>query len=875
MSVSQQLTGIHPPDSLSCSHCDALLPTSAIFCGSCGERVEKGKNGEQEIRTENSDDAWVQNDDTVRLPSLSQTYLKRWQSSRAVKSSIAGTWQRVPETEVPAVLEEVTEKRPALKRRITPSLPTISYIPQRNIIVNASRSNWLWPTIIILSAIAAGLVNAVFTNTAMRPAIEFWFLCVCPGIVLVRFLRLKEPVVEWTLALALSFAIDAIVAAIQLYAGRWSPTGTLSILIGFCLVMAIVQLARRVPATGIKTYSMIKAMKRLVRVRTNAEGTSLVFKPLDIILLLLPLLALFLWSISLQTISLNAMNDLGLISALSPRIIVALGILVVSFAVTLQRHQVRVSLLAFQLMCIILILYTTPNLIEEALRFAPVYRSAGYTDYIMQTGTVASHLDFYFNVPGFYVLNALFTKVAGYSTILTYAGWAPLFYNLIYAGPMYTIFTSITTNKRLVWLSLLFFYLTNWVGQDAFSPQGLNFFLYLVIIMVLLRWFRVSPKKQVQLGKDASLVQKFFVWLKAPDPQSPPIEPWQQRGLLCGLILIFGLGVFSHPLTPFFTLLSVGILVVFRRCHPFWLPILMLAMVAFWDIVMVGPYASQHYNLIKSFGNLIGNVPKSITSGKLSGDALYHVIATMRLYMTVLLWFLAFLGGIKHLRQGNRAITLALLAIAGFPLVAAQGYGGEMLMRIYFFTEPFMCLFAASLFFDNSMTIARTPTRIYATFTWRTATIIAANLFLLGTFFFTRYGDEHVDYISYGEWNAVQYLYQIAPANAFLLSAWDYSPLYFKNYAKYDIQTLASAYPETVMNTNANGVIDLMINENHRYSYIIFSQEEQVYATSYNGLPSNALQRLETSLLRTGRFKLVYRNSDAQILQFVEDRGGT
>jgi len=604
----------------------------------------------------------------------------------------------------------------------------------------------------------------------------------------------------------------------------------------------------------------------------DAVGALRVFKrPVvaDILLLLLPLLALFLWSISLQTVTLNDMNDLGLISALSPRIIAGLAILVVSFAVTLQRQEVRVSLLAFQLICIILILYATPNLIEEAPRFAPVYRHAGYTDYIMQNGTVAASLDIYFNWPGFFVLSALFTRVAGYSTILTYAGWAPVFFNLIYLGPMYTIFTSITTNKRLVWLSLLFFQLTNWVGQDYFSPQGFNFFLYLVIIAILLKWFRMPPKKQVQLGKDASLVQKFFAWLKAPDTQSPSIGPWQRRGLLCCMILVFGLIVFSHPLTPFFTLLSVSALVVFRRCYPFWLPILMVAMMAFWYIVVAGPYLSRHYNLLASLGNLFGNLPTTITSGKLSGDPLYHIIAIVRLSMTVLLWLLAFLGGMKRLRQGNRDITPILLAIAGFPLLAAQSYGGEILMRIYLFTEPFMCFFAASLFFDNSAAIARKPTRARAAFPWRTATITVSSLILLSVFFFTRYGDERVNYVSYDEWNAVQYLYQIAPANAYIVEAWSDAPIPFENYAKYTIDTLTYDLPEAVINPNIDEIVQFFENDGYLNSYIFFSQEEQVQATSYGGMPGDTLQRLEIGLLHTGKFKLIYRNSDAQILQFI------
>ncbi len=37
----------------------------------------------------------------------------------------------------------------------------------------------------------------VHRHIVVRPAIVFWFLIVCPGMVLVRFLRLKEPAIEW------------------------------------------------------------------------------------------------------------------------------------------------------------------------------------------------------------------------------------------------------------------------------------------------------------------------------------------------------------------------------------------------------------------------------------------------------------------------------------------------------------------------------------------------------------------------------------------------------------------------------------------------------------------------------------------------------
>ena len=114
---------------------------------------------------------------------------------------------------------------------------------QEDKLVSVSWLTWLWPTIIMLSAAAVGLVTFVFPGTVVRPALVMWFLFVCPGMTVVRFLRLAEAVIEWMLAFALSFAIDACVASILLYAGWWSPVRVLSILIGFCLVGVMMQLA--------------------------------------------------------------------------------------------------------------------------------------------------------------------------------------------------------------------------------------------------------------------------------------------------------------------------------------------------------------------------------------------------------------------------------------------------------------------------------------------------------------------------------------------------------------------------------------------------------------------------------------------------------
>ena len=102
---------------------------------------------------------------------------------------------------------------------------------------------------------------------------------------------------------------------------------------------------KTIPINTIKTNIRDTGSKK-------ATNTSLLFNwpdTMDIILFLAVISSLVLWFFSLKPVSLNTMSDLGLVSALSPATIVAPGILVVSFALTLQRRKVRAFLLTLHL----------------------------------------------------------------------------------------------------------------------------------------------------------------------------------------------------------------------------------------------------------------------------------------------------------------------------------------------------------------------------------------------------------------------------------------------------------------------------------------------------------------------------------------------
>ena len=110
------------------------------------------------------------------------------------------------------------------------------------LVLHASRSVWLYPTMIMLSIVAASLSTFVFSDSVTHQFLIIWFLFVCPGMTVVRFFRLNEVAIEWLLAFALSIAIDAFIAGILLYAGWWSPRNIFIVLIGFCLIGVMMQL---------------------------------------------------------------------------------------------------------------------------------------------------------------------------------------------------------------------------------------------------------------------------------------------------------------------------------------------------------------------------------------------------------------------------------------------------------------------------------------------------------------------------------------------------------------------------------------------------------------------------------------------------------
>jgi len=103
------------------------------------------------------------------------------------------------------------------------------------------RRSLLWPITILLSVGAVSFVTFVNVGNPIQGIAVLWFVTLCPGMSLVPLLKLRQLVIELTLAVALSLSIDAIVVGIFLYTGRWSTPDMLWVLVAVCLIGSMLQ----------------------------------------------------------------------------------------------------------------------------------------------------------------------------------------------------------------------------------------------------------------------------------------------------------------------------------------------------------------------------------------------------------------------------------------------------------------------------------------------------------------------------------------------------------------------------------------------------------------------------------------------------------
>ena len=102
-----------------------------------------------------------------------------------------------------------------------------------------------WPLGLLYTAASVGAVVAAGGESMPRTVGVLAFLLVCPGLALLRLAGRFDGLSTVVLALALSIALDMIVALVLAYAGLWSAHVVLGILIAIVVAAVAADVHRR------------------------------------------------------------------------------------------------------------------------------------------------------------------------------------------------------------------------------------------------------------------------------------------------------------------------------------------------------------------------------------------------------------------------------------------------------------------------------------------------------------------------------------------------------------------------------------------------------------------------------------------------------
>ena len=583
-------------------------------------------------------------------------------------------------------------------------------------------------------------------------------------------------------------------------------------------------------------------------------GTKTLYPTLDAsgpgLCTLVALLSFWLWAGALGGIDPREITDLGLVSVLPWQVFASLFLLTVSFCLLLHCRPFNVGVGVLHLGLLVVMLYGMTSFIEDVPRFAVSLRHAGAADFIIQHGSLDANVDAYFNWPGFFALAALFTKLTGLNSAIDLAGGAAIYFNLLYLGAVAMILRSATSDARVIWLGTWIFCISNWVGQDYFSPQALSYFLHLVILGIVLSWFRRERYRSADGdAADAELL--------------PSATVAQRVGLLAVAILLYAAIVPSHQLVPFATLFGVIALVAFRRTTARGLHVLMAVLVLGWVSFAAVNYLSGDIGLITSdVANVSGN-PTADSSKHLSGSPDHLFVLRIRLVMTAGLWGLALLGATRRLARGHRDVTLAALALAPIPLMVLQGFGGEVLLRVYLFSLPFAAFFIATLFYPSLTSRA----------TWgTTAAVAVVCVSVLGCFLFARYGDEKINQFTESELQVIDRLYDVAPEGALLVTGSVNVPWQSQRYTDYRYLTLSKVTSDKGRALPTLGAVETAMKQRPEgCAFVLMSRSQRTYADLLGIWPQGTLGRLEAQIINSTRFDQVFASDDAAIYR-LDDR---
>lgn len=559
-----------------------------------------------------------------------------------------------------------------------------------------------------------------------------------------------------------------------------------------------------------------------------------------------------LWAWSLPQTDVAAMTDFGLLSVLPLTYWAGLAVLSASFVLHVSRGGSRRVAIAHVLL-LVLMLHATPTLIYTALRYAWAWKHVGVVDYILRNHNpyIGNGFSAYAGWPGFFTLNATLTGGSGLHSALAYASWGPMVFNLLDLVPIVVILRTFTSDRRHIWTAIWLYELANWVGQDYFSPQAAAYFLYLCVIACCLRWLEDPRRGRHPLDG------------RARNVTSMPRSDVPRRTLAYAVIalLIVAL-VTSHQLTPYVLVAALIGLALTRVRRTAWLAAATFVFSVVWAATAARTFFRENPALaFGSIGLFGSNLVTTLTNLAPHPSHAQILLSRADRLLFLLVWSLAAWGLWRQRERWRENLPLLVLAVTPLPMMAANSYGGEMLLRVYLFGLVPVCFFAAAAFFPRH-DAGRSP---------RTAPalLVVTALFVAG-FVAGNYGKERANHFTGAEVAASQWLFSQPAGTVYGVTA--NFPWAFKNYEDYRYHWFeydGVTGKKTLLADPAGVIAREAQQQSGGRAYVVLGRSQDADVEMTGVMPPGTLDRIRRSLASSPQFTETFRNSDVVIFTYT------
>ncbi|MDL9945568.1 hypothetical protein QSJ19_08165 [Gordonia sp. ABSL11-1] len=488
------------------------------------------------------------------------------------------------------------------------------------------------PADLAIVAATVGLAGLLPLGAPLKALLVITFVLLGPGAALATWVRIPRPARAAAIP-TLGMATATISSITAMWSYRWDTT---AILVLLCLASAgssAVWYVRTGAWPDVRHWPTAAA--HTGRAVITAPGLN----PPTVIVAI----ALIVWAVALPTLPGTDASFYSLLASGSGRLLIpAILLSAIAFVWAIATRRLAAAVLAIG--AAIVVARVTTWLGTEVPLYDWTYKHIGVVRYIVTYDLIQPNgTDIYAQWPAFFVTSAWFSEVTGLDPMTMAHVFAP-FVHLVLAVIVYSAARVLGQGRRVALVAVFFAEVTNWVGQDYFSPQAWTLLLAFGLLTLLLA-SRGAPQTAVLA------------------------------------IIPFAATVPTHQLTPFWLLGAATLLVFFRRIRPWWAVAAMIAIAGVYLVLnfdAVAPYG------ILSGGNPVENATSNITAAGVPAKEFTSLICRG---LSAGVFATAALAAIWAWRTGRRhVLTRVILAFSALCLLLGQSYGGEAIFRVYLYS---------------------------------------------------------------------------------------------------------------------------------------------------------------------------------------------